>query len=97
MKNLNINGKSYPLDVDLETPLLWFIRDSLGLTGSKYGCGKGLCGACTVHFDGSANLGSLLPIQANEPMTVHADVQMHARERKHGVAAGTGPGHANVT
>jgi len=51
---LTINGKSITLDLDPETPLLWALRDALGLTGTKYGCGIGSCGACTVHLDGVA-------------------------------------------
>jgi len=49
---LNINGKNQPVDVDPATPLLWVLRDSVGLTGTKFGCGASLCGACTVHLDG---------------------------------------------
>jgi isoquinoline 1-oxidoreductase alpha subunit len=52
MIELNINGKPYKLDVDPETPLLWVIREQVGLTGTKYGCGIGRCGACTVHVNG---------------------------------------------
>ena len=54
MADLNVNGKKYKVDVDPETPLLWAIRDHVGLTGTKYGCGVGQCGACTVLFDGQA-------------------------------------------
>jgi len=50
---LKINGKSVSVDAEPETPLLWVLRDSLGLTGTKFGCGAGLCGACTVHVDGT--------------------------------------------
>ncbi|HKU88720.1 MAG TPA: (2Fe-2S)-binding protein [Steroidobacteraceae bacterium] len=50
--SLRINGKTRTADVDPETPLLWVLRDSLGLPGTKYGCGMALCGACTVHVDG---------------------------------------------
>ena len=49
---LNINGKAQTVDIEPETPLLWVLRDSLGLTGTKYGCGIAACGACTVHVDG---------------------------------------------
>jgi isoquinoline 1-oxidoreductase subunit alpha len=51
---LIVNGKEHALEVDPRTPLLWVIRDALGLTGTKFGCGMGLCGACTVHLDGRA-------------------------------------------
>ena len=52
--NLTINGQEHAVEVDPETPLLWVIRDTIGLTGTKYGCGIALCGACTVHMDGEA-------------------------------------------
>jgi isoquinoline 1-oxidoreductase alpha subunit len=54
MITLNINGKSHQVDVDPDTPLLWALRDELHLTGTKFGCGRALCGACTVHIDGEA-------------------------------------------
>lgn len=52
--NLAVNGRPYPAEVGPDTPLLWVLRDTLGLTGTKFGCGMGLCGACTVHLDGDA-------------------------------------------
>ena len=51
---LNVNGASYTVDVEPETPLLWVLRDNIGLTGTKYGCGIAKCGFCTVHIDGAA-------------------------------------------
>jgi isoquinoline 1-oxidoreductase subunit alpha len=57
-----VNNTSYHVDVDPATPLLWVLRDSLGLTGTKYGCGMGLCGACTVHLDGEARRSCQTPI-----------------------------------
>jgi len=54
MVSLNINKKNYQVDVDPNTPLLWVIRDVIGLTGTKYGCGVAQCGACTVHLNGEA-------------------------------------------
>jgi isoquinoline 1-oxidoreductase subunit alpha len=51
---LIVNGKEHALNIDPKTPLLWALRDALGLTGTKFGCGMGLCGACTVHIDGRA-------------------------------------------
>jgi len=54
MVTLKVNGQSYTYDGDTAVPLLWIVRDELGLTGTKFGCGKGLCGACTVHLGGVA-------------------------------------------
>jgi isoquinoline 1-oxidoreductase alpha subunit len=61
---LKINGLDHEVDVDPETPLLWVLRDTLGLTGTKYGCGMALCGACTVHVDGQATRSCVLPVEA---------------------------------
>ena len=54
MLSLDINGHTHQLNIEPETPLLWVLRDEIGLTGTKFGCGVGLCGACTVHVDGAA-------------------------------------------
>lgn len=51
---INVNGASHSVDVDGDTPLLWVLRDVMGMTGTKFGCGRALCGACTVHIDGAA-------------------------------------------
>ena len=62
MVKLNLNGKLVDIDADDSTPLLWIIREQLGLTGTKYSCGIGLCGACTVHIDGKAVRSCTIPI-----------------------------------
>jgi isoquinoline 1-oxidoreductase alpha subunit len=59
---LNVNGQDRKLDVPAQTPLLWALRDTLTLTGTKYGCGVGLCGACTVHLDGNAVRSCVTPV-----------------------------------
>jgi isoquinoline 1-oxidoreductase subunit alpha len=64
MVSLNINGKAHEVDVDPDTPLLWVIREWVGLTGTKYGCGIAQCGACTVHVDGVATRSCSIPASA---------------------------------
>jgi isoquinoline 1-oxidoreductase subunit alpha len=64
MAALSINGKTYQADVDDGTPLLWVLRDTIGLTGTKYGCGIAQCGACTVHIDGIAMRSCSVPLAA---------------------------------
>jgi isoquinoline 1-oxidoreductase subunit alpha len=66
-----INEHLYTVDVDGETPLLWVLRDTLGLKGSKFGCGMGLCGACTVHLDGNSIRSCITPLSAigSRPVT----------------------------
>ncbi len=61
---LSINGSSHDVDVSPDTPLLWVLRDSLSMTGTKYGCGMGLCGACTVHLDGEAVRACQTPVSS---------------------------------
>jgi isoquinoline 1-oxidoreductase subunit alpha len=61
---LTVNGTSQRVDVSPDTPLLWVLRDNLGLTGTKYGCGMALCGACTVHVNGQATRSCVMPISA---------------------------------
>ena len=64
MIHLNVNGKSYEVDVADDTPLLWVLRDTLHLTGTKYGCGQALCGACTVHLEGVPIRSCSTPVSA---------------------------------
>ncbi|HEV7351477.1 (2Fe-2S)-binding protein [Telluribacter sp.] len=61
---LQINGRSYQADVEPDTPLLWVLRDNLGLVGTKYGCGIAQCGACTVHVNGEATRSCVMPVSA---------------------------------
>jgi isoquinoline 1-oxidoreductase alpha subunit len=62
--NLNVNGKIQSVDVEADTPLLWALRDTLNLTGTKYGCGIGACGACTVHIDGQPARACQMPVSS---------------------------------
>jgi isoquinoline 1-oxidoreductase alpha subunit len=62
--NLNVNGKQVNVDVEPEMPLLWVLRDELGLTGTKFGCGIAMCGACTVHVDGQPVRACVMPVSA---------------------------------
>jgi isoquinoline 1-oxidoreductase alpha subunit len=62
--NIKVNGKTHSVDVDGDTPLLWVLRDVLGMTGTKFGCGMALCGACTVHVDGVATRSCITPVDS---------------------------------
>lgn len=64
MIKLRVNGESHTVDVDPDTPLLWVLRDSLGLTGTKFGCGIAQCGACTVHVDGEARRSCVMRVRS---------------------------------
>ncbi len=66
MVRVTVNGRSHDVDVDPDTPLLWVLRDTLGMGGTKYGCGIAACGACTVHVDGAAVRACALPVSAAE-------------------------------
>ena len=61
---INVNGVARRVDVDVDTPVLWVLRDVLGMTGTKFGCGLGLCGACTIHLDGNPVRSCITPIAA---------------------------------
>lgn len=70
MLTLDVNGTKLQTDAEPDTPLLWVLRDHLGMTGTKYGCGKALCGACTVHADGSPTRSCVLPVSAAASMKI---------------------------
>ncbi|MDQ8188111.1 2Fe-2S iron-sulfur cluster-binding protein [Pelagicoccus sp. SDUM812002] len=78
---LQINGQEHSVDVSDDTPLLWVLRDHLGLVGTKFGCGKGLCGACTVHLDGAAVRSCQLPIGAAETSKI-TTIEGLAKDKK---------------
>ena len=84
MTKLNVNGKAVEVDVDPETPLLWVLRDALGLTGTKFGCGMALCGACTVHLDGQPVRSCQVPVSAvgDKPVTT---IEGLSKDRSHPV------------
>lgn len=62
--SIEVNGQAHTVDVDGDTPLLWVLRDVLGMTGTKFGCGQALCGACTVHVDGAATRSCVTPVDS---------------------------------
>lgn len=76
----NVNGKERRVDASPDTPLLWVLREKLGLTGSKYGCGEGLCGACTVHIDGKPQRSCITPVgdvQGKKVLTIEGIKESH--------------------
>jgi len=84
MISLNVNGKNYPVDVSEDVPLLWVIRDYLKLTGTKFGCGIGECGACTVHINGKAERSCGIPVgkaQGKKITTIEGLPQNHPVKR----------------
>ena len=80
--NFKLNGQAVTSQVEADTPLLWVIRDELGLTGTKYGCGMALCGACTVHLDGEAIRSCQTPVSAVQGRQV-ATVESLSRDNTH--------------
>jgi aerobic-type carbon monoxide dehydrogenase small subunit (CoxS/CutS family) len=85
MTKLNVNGSSMEVDVESDTPLLWVLRDTLGLTGTKYGCGMALCGACTVHIDGEAVRSCVTPISALNEQQKITTIEGLSKDRSHPV------------
>jgi isoquinoline 1-oxidoreductase alpha subunit len=84
MIKLNLNGKDTEVDVDGDMPLLWVLRDTLGLTGTKFGCGIALCGACTVHLDGAPIRSCVTPVSAAGGRKVMT-IEGLSRDRSHPV------------
>ena len=84
MTKLNVNGNAVEVDVDPETPLLWVLRDSLGLTGTKFGCGMALCGACTVHLAGEPVRSCQIPVSAVGEKAV-TTIEGLSKDRSHPV------------
>ncbi len=79
---INVNGKPRDAEVEADTPLLWVLRDTLGLTGTKFGCGAGVCGACTVHLDGQLARSCTVPISAVGAAKV-ATIEAMSADRSH--------------
>ena len=84
MVTLTVNGTTQNIDADTDTPLLWVLRDHLSLTGTKYGCGMALCGACTVHLDGAAVRSCVLPVKAVEGKSV-TTIEGLSKDKSHAV------------
>jgi aerobic-type carbon monoxide dehydrogenase small subunit (CoxS/CutS family) len=84
LASLKVNGQSIEVDAAPDTPLLWVLRDHLNMTGTKYGCGMALCGACTVHIDGSATRSCVLPLQAVQGRSI-TTIEGLSQDRTHAV------------
>jgi len=84
MFKLKINGEEHDFDADADTPLLWLLRDELGLTGTKFGCGAGLCGACTVLIEGRPARSCVLPVAAAAGKSI-VTIEGLARDKSHPV------------
>ena len=85
MHKLTINGKTMDVDVEADTPLLWVLRDTLGMTGTKYGCGMALCGACTVHIDGEPVRSCVTPVSAVTEQQKITTIEGLSTDRSHPV------------
>ena len=87
MPRLSVNGRAYDVDVGPDTPLLWAIRENIGLTGTKYGCGIAQCGACTVHIDGKAVRSCMTPVAAAAGKQITTIEGIGTAEKPHPVQA----------
>jgi isoquinoline 1-oxidoreductase alpha subunit len=82
--SITVNNQMVNVDAEPDTPLLWVLRDHLGMTGTKYGCGMALCGACTVHIDGAATRSCVLPLSAVSGKSI-TTIEGLSRDRSHAV------------
>jgi isoquinoline 1-oxidoreductase subunit alpha len=85
MAQLNINGRNYDVQVEPDTPLLWVIREQVGLTGTKYGCGVAQCGACSVHINGNIQRTCVMPVSAVKPADRIVTIEGLSRDSSHPV------------
>ena len=85
MAKLNINGRTHEVEIEADTPLLWVLREQLGLTGTKYGCGVAQCGACSVHINGELLRSCSLPVSAVKPADRIVTIEGLSRNSSHPV------------
>jgi isoquinoline 1-oxidoreductase alpha subunit len=85
MAKLNINGKTHDVKVESDTPLLWAIREQVGLTGTKYGCGVAMCGACSVHINGEVVRSCSIPVSTVKPSDKIVTIEGLSRNSSHAV------------
>ena len=83
MVTLKVNGKTHKLDIDDDIPLLWVLREQLGLTGTKYSCGIGTCGSCTVHINGEAVRACVMPVSAIDPSKDVVTIEGLSSDNRH--------------
>jgi len=87
---IKVNDTDHEVDVDGDTPLLWVLRDVLGMTGTKFGCGKALCGACTVHLNGGPMRSCIFPIESVGDSAVRPEREAHHRRHRRRDGEGVG-------
>jgi isoquinoline 1-oxidoreductase subunit alpha len=85
MAKLNINGRTHDVKVEADTPLLWAIREQVGLTGTKYGCGVAMCGACSVHINGEVQRSCSIPVSSIKPSDKIVTIEGLSRNSSHPV------------
>ena len=85
MATLNVNGKTHKVEVEADTPLLWTLREQVGLTGTKYGCGVAQCGACSVHINGTLTRSCSMPVSAVKPGDKVLTIEGISRNNSHPV------------